>query len=263
MKRILYTFAIGLLIVSCQKEIDVDLNEADPKVVIEANYTAEDSTVRVRVTQTTNYFDLAPAPEINNAVVTITDANGAVSNVNSIGNGSYELTNYVPAFNTTYSMSVSYNGVEYVAQCEMNPPVPLEDMTFDFYPGFFGSPEGYASNIRFFDPADTVNFYLIVLSKNGSVSDSVPNLILQDDQLTDGNLVERPLFVNPLYETGDVIGMELRSVDSRMFYYYSELQTIAGAQTSAAPANPEGNWSNDALGYFNAYSNSRKIGVVP
>ena len=121
-------------------------------------------------------------------------------------------------------MKVSYDGVEYAADCDLKSPVQLEDMTFDFYPSFFGLKEGYASNLRFYDPADTVNFYIVVLGKNGVISDSVQNLILQDDKLTDGNLVERPLFVAPLYDQGDVIDMELRSVDSRIFYYYSEIQ---------------------------------------
>lgn len=261
MKNVFYLIAFGLIIISCQKEIDVDLNEADPKIVIEANYTAEDSTVRVQITKSTNYFSLTAAPTIDNAIVTITDVNGVESTITSIGAGGYELISYAPIFNTTYTMKVVIDGVEYIAQCDMKSPVQLEDMTFDFYPGFFGSSEGYASNLRFYDPADTTNFYIVVLGKNGVISDSLQNFILQDDQLTDGNLVERPLFVNPLYNAGDVIDMELRSLDSRMFYYYAEIQSIGGA--SAAPANPENNWSNNILGYFNAYSNSRKQGIVP
>jgi len=263
MKNILYIVGLVLLVFSCQKEIDVNLNEADPKLVIEANYTAEDSTVRVSLTLSTNYFELNAAPTIDNAVVTITDHLGNVSTVSSIGNGAFELTNYIPIYNTTYTMSVSYDGVTYVADCDMKSPVALENITFDYYPGFFGSEPGYASNLRFYDPADTVNYYIAILTENGVVHDSVPSFILQDDHLTDGNLVDRPLFVNPLYETGDVIGIELRSIDQDIYYYYSELLTIAGGQSSAAPANPESNWSNKALGYFSAYSNSRKNGTVP
>jgi hypothetical protein len=263
MKNILYILGLGLLVISCQKEIDVDLNSADPKLVIEANYTAEDSTVRVMITLSTNYFELSDAPTIDNAVVTIADHLGNVSSVNSLGNGVFELSNYIPIYNTTYTMNVSYDGVNYVAECDMKSPVALENITFDYYPSFFGSQPGYASNLRYYDPVDTVNHYIAILTRNGVTSDSVPNFILQDDLLTDGNLVERPLFVNPLYETGDVIGIELRSIDQDIYYYYDELLTIAGGQSSAAPANPESNWSNKALGYFSAYSNSRKNGTVP
>ena len=52
MKNIFYFFAIIALLASCQKVIDIDLNEANPTPVIEGNYTAEDSTVRVKLSFT-------------------------------------------------------------------------------------------------------------------------------------------------------------------------------------------------------------------
>ena len=38
MKKILFAFSLLAVVYSCQKEIDVDLNEANPQLIIEANY---------------------------------------------------------------------------------------------------------------------------------------------------------------------------------------------------------------------------------
>ena len=86
--------------------------------------------------------------------------------------------------------------------------------------------------------------------------------MLLDDRFTDGNPISRPLFLDPLFQLSDTIGMELRSIDEVVYDYYTELLTIAGSQASAAPANPESNWNNDALGYFSAYSNSTQEVIV-
>ncbi len=93
MKKIFQILLIFAALISCQKEIDVDLNDADPKVVIEANYIGTDSLVRVRVTQTSSYFDSNPSPVIDNAEVSIIDQSGTPMDIPSTGNGYYELAN--------------------------------------------------------------------------------------------------------------------------------------------------------------------------
>lgn len=263
MKFSLSLFAIGLFFISCQKEIDVDLNDANPQVVIEAIYTAEDSTVRVHVSKTSSFFDNATPPSVDNATVVITDQFGNSSSVNSIGNGDYLLTNYAPQFNTTYNMTVVVDGTTYQADCKLNQPVALEDITYTLIPGFFGSDSGYVANLRFYDPVGVVNYYAIVLSLNGEEYNELTEIFRQDDLLSDGNFVERPMFGVPFYNMGDTIGMELRSIDEPVYDYLNEIISIAGAgQSAAAPANPTSNWNNKALGYFNAYGNSRKTVVI-
>jgi len=75
MKKLALLFSCTLLVFSCQKVIDVDLNESNPQTVIEGNYTAEDSTVVVRITNTSSYFNSDASQTVNNADVTITDVN--------------------------------------------------------------------------------------------------------------------------------------------------------------------------------------------
>ena len=262
MKNFLYLFAIIIAFSSCTKVIDVDLNETDPKFVAEANYTAEDSTVRVQLTLTSSYFDSNASPTLDNLVVIITDHLGSSQTVPFMGNGYYELSNYIPIFGTNYTLTVQYNGVTYTANSVMNPPIPLEEITYDYFPAFFGLDPGYLINLRFNDPPSIPNQYIIALSINHVPDTKLTSLFLQDDDYSDGNLVERPLFANEFFQENDTVEIEMRSVDKPVYDYFSEILSIAGGQSSAAPANPKTNWDNKALGYFSAYSSSRREVII-
>lgn len=263
MKKLLYIFGLIALATSCQKVIDVDLNDSNQNIVLEANYTGEDSTVRVRVTLTSSYFDSEPSPEINAAAVTITDGNGVTTVVPSVGNGNYELTNYVPSYGSDYTITVSYDGQTYMATCNMPVPVSLEPITYLYFDGFFGGNGGYAPFLNYYDPAGVENFYQIVVSRNGMTYDRIDEIQTQDDALTDGNYIERPLFTGEgLSQIGDTISFEFRSVDKVIYDYTAQAADISGGSNSAAPGNPITNWDNGALGYFNAYGVDRDTVVI-
>lgn len=263
MKNLIILLVLSSMIASCRKVIDVDLNSSNPVTVIEANYTAEDSTVRVRISKTSNYFGENP-PTIDGAAVNITDENGVSQTVVGLGNGEYELTNYVPIFNSDYTLSAIVNGITYTAVSTLPSPTQLLDIEYEYFPGFFGNDPGYACFLSYNDPSDTTNFFFALLSKNGEQFDKVNDFTLSDDRLTDGNTISRPIFADSLFQIGDTVGMELRAVDGNVFDYYAQLRSIAdgnGGQL-AAPGNPIFFWTNDALGYFNAYSNSRKSVII-
>lgn len=263
MKKIIYFSLAIIALASCQKDIEIDLNDASPNIVIEANYTAEDSTVSVHVTQTSNYFSTDPSLELDNAVITITDQNGIGQNVVSTGNGYYLLENYAPQFNTTYTLNVIHAGSSYSANCFMASSVQLDEITFDWNPGIFGSDPGFMVYLNLMDPADTVNFYSAIITVNGDEYSGLGEGFIQDDLLTDGNYLSRPLFGGPQLDSTDVVGMELRSIDESMYNYINEIVSIIGGSDSAAPGNPTTNWDNNALGYFSAYSSTRKEVVLP
>ncbi len=253
MKKLAYILGLIVLASSCQKVIDVDLNESNQNIILEGIYTGEDSTVRVKISLTSSYFNSDPSATIDNAVVMIADANGVISMIPSVGNGMYALSNYIPNYGTTYTLSVNFDGQLYKAQCAMPTPVQLAPITYEYFDGFFGSDGGYAPFINFTDPAGQTDFYQIVLGTNGVIYNNLDEIITQDDSFTDGNFITRPLFAGDFNQLGDTVYMELRTVDRAVFDYTNELQSIAGGSNSAAPGNPTTNWDNGALGYFNAY----------
>ncbi|MDG1147716.1 MAG: DUF4249 family protein [Crocinitomicaceae bacterium] len=261
MRNIIYLFVVTSVLISCQKVIDINLNESNPTPVFEGIYSAEDSTVNVKLSLTSNYFNSETSSSINNALVSITDNTGLTSIIPSIGDGMYKLQNYIPSFNTTYTLSVNYNDVVYSIQSDLTDPVPLDAITYEYTPGIFGPNSGYMVFLNFNDPIAIANYYQVVLSLNGEELNTLADMFILDDSLLDGNFVSTPLFREELFQVGDTIGMELRSIDKDVYHYFYELYSTLGGD-SAAPANPSSNWDNNALGYFSAYGNSRKDIVI-
>ncbi len=253
---------LGIIVLaSCTKVIDVDLNEANPVTVIEANYTAEDSTVRVVVTETSNFFSNEDEPTIDDAIVTITDQSGNSQQVPFVANGEYVLNNYIPQFETTYTMTVLANGVTYTASCKLNDLIPQNGIIYEYIePGAFSGDGGYLVAVSYQDPAAEGDFTSAYLTKNDTLYKELDDITLNNDEFTNGNLVLRPVFVD-LFDVGDTIEIELRTIDKKIYDYYNELISLIDPN-SAAPANPTYQWENRALGYFSAYPSSRQTTVI-
>lgn len=257
MKYLIF-ITLTLSLFACQKVIDVDLNDSDPQYVIVANYNASDSTVHVKTSKTSNFFSAENPSNIDNASITIYDANGIGTIIPSIGNGEYQLSNYVPNFLTTYSMVVSIDGQQFESSCYLSASVPQEDPYYEYFAqGFFGESGGNLVFFTFFDPVGLGNNYKVVVTVNDTTYNQVDEITLGDDQLTDGNLTARPALFR-YFQPGDTINIELQMISKSILDYYTELQTIAGGQNGAAPANPEYYWTNKGLGYFSAYSSTKK-----
>ena len=76
-----------------------------------------------------------------------------------------------------------------------------------------------------------------------------------------GNNITIPLFTQ-FFELGDTVDIRFASIDANVYDYFNTLNEVAnGSANSAAPANPNTNWSNHALGYFAAI-NADEVRVV-
>lgn len=257
MKKLLFVLLGIAAISSCQKVIDVDLNDSDPILVIEAVYTTEDSTVRVQVTKTSNYFDNSNAPSIDNALITIIDQSGSVQTIPSVGNGKYELTNYAPTFDSNYTIAVTHDGVVYTSTTVLHSVIPQLPIFYVYeQSGFFGGPGGYLAFLNYNDPVAEGDHIYAKYWRNDTLVDDFQT----DDALTNGNLVQIPLFAT-FFDIGDTVDVEMRTIDEKVYDYFEELDG-ASDPSSAAPANPTYQWTNNALGYFTAYGVSRQEVVI-
>jgi hypothetical protein len=108
--------------------------------------------------------------------------------------------------------------------------------------------------VYFFDHPGIDDFCRIRIVKNDSL---VPDYFLYDDKFSDGSYVEYEYFYGSFGE-GDTIKVEILSMDEPVYNYFLTLANVVaiqdGSQTQLTPANPNTNWSNDALGYFGAFS---------
>lgn len=251
MKRLIALGSLVLIFTSCQKVIDVNLNEADPQVVIESNYYASGDSVVARLSYTSNYFSNELSEKIENASVTITDPQGVSTILNYSGDGKYDLFNYSPQFNGAYSLEVQLDGNTYTASSFLNDVTPIDSLTYKYIAQSLFGDSSYEVSLNLTDTDSERNYWRAVRSSSDSLNSFEDEIFLFDDMFVEGNVFKIPFFADR-YDVGDTIYVELRSLDKVTYDYYVELIAVLGGN-SAAPTNPTTNWNNKALGYFAAW----------
>lgn len=265
MIKILFPIATILLMASCQKVIDVDLNSATPRIVIEAALQENTVGFTVHITQTGNYFGTDQPKTINTATVTLKKGTDNPITLANEGNGIYTAASYVAEKGKSYLLTVIVDGTTYEATSYLPVPVPLDELVVQVsdQPSF-GSPQADSFQVfcHFQEPLAEANFYRIKTIVNDIPSNKGENLLVLEDRLTNGNYIRIPVFTET-YKLNDKVEVELVSMDAKMYDYFNSLSgLVSNGNSSAAPTNPNTNWSGGALGYFGAFSSSKKTVIV-
>lgn len=268
MKKIFFFALIPMLLFgmqSCQDVIDIDLNDADPKYVIEGAIVEGVDSITVRVTQTASFFDAAPPQGISNAIVVVTMPSGQEVMLTSIGNGYYRTTGQVITMEAFYSLRVNVEEQEFTATTYMPAHVPLDSLEIVYSEGLFGGEGTYNVFINFNDPAGILNYYKMNVTLNDTLLNGANEIMITDDALVDGNAIYMPIFIRD-FDLGDSVAIELQSIDKATYKFYQTMSAVAsagaGSPFSATPANPESNIKGGALGIFGAYTSSKKNIIV-
>ncbi len=257
---LLVSFAIAFQ--SCQNVISVDLNKANPQIVIEGKVTDQPGPYTVTISKTGNYFDpVLEFPPVSGAAAIISDKEGNTDTLRETAAGTYITSALRGITGRTYSLTVisegkTYNGVSFL---------PRKVFIDSLSATSFHAPGGnkvYEINITFTDPPETKNYYRVVLHINSLPPDSVADgrYYLYTDKLFNGNTITQEIrFRNDvnIIHPGDTLTVDLLSIDEATYNYFNTLKDIVGENDrniSASPANPNTNLSNGSLGYFSAYA---------
>ncbi|WP_224996207.1 DUF4249 domain-containing protein [Cesiribacter sp. SM1] len=253
-KHLPLTILLGILLLAgCEKVIEVDLNSASPKYVIEAVVTDGQGPQQVRITQTKNFDENNDFEGVGTAQVTIADDAGNSSLLSYTGGGLYETTALAGVPGRTYYLTVNAGEETFTATSAMPEPVALDSLYIEEFTTF-GDPVKIPY-ISYNDPPVIRNYYRYLLYVNNVRAKSI---YINTDDRNNGSPVERPL---PYFEggdedrlkAGDIITVEMQSIEQAVYdYFFSLDQTIE--QDAATPANPVSNITGGALGYFSAHS---------
>jgi hypothetical protein len=122
--------------------------------------------------------------------------------------------------------------------------------------------EGYYVNVYLFDPPGIENYYRIKYWRNGVLQNTIDDFVVFNDRYVDGNSIEVSLYNQP-FNLNDTIAVQLISLDEGAYEYFKTFRELVNNNPgSAAPANPNTNFSNGALGYFSAWSSDTKSGII-
>jgi hypothetical protein len=267
MKNILFALAaiiVSALLNCCTKVIDINLNDAASKIVIEAELVSGTQDFTVKISKTSDFFNPGQPLTVSDAVVFLKKGAEASLNLTNEGNGIYALKNFTATQNTSYFLSVTADGKTYEATDFLPKNVPLDSLTVSSLENNPFNPSGADSFqifVNYQDPLADLNFYRIKSTVNGIPRSEGVKLLVIEDRYSVGAYFRLPIFTDS-YELNDKVDVELVSMSHAMFDYFTTLALLVDGSGSPAPTNPSSNWSGGALGYFGAFSVSKRSILV-
>jgi hypothetical protein len=269
MKTLLPILAFSLLLISCEKEIDVNLSEGDKKMVVEG--VIETGTQPyVTLTKSIGFFDkidLGAVQYVKGAIVTVEDLTSGKAvtlreyNIDTtIGNQTFSFNLYGPDFNDPnamafvgqvehlYRLRIVSEGNTHEAYTRIPANPGLDSLWIEPVPG---REDSFASVKAWYTDPDTMgNCVRLETRANRYVKDGNPELFftsfnsVYDDNIINGTRIpltidlgfdrtrtlERTDFETIGYvRPGDTITIKWASIDRNIFNFY---QTLSFAQGS-------------------------------
>lgn len=261
MKKYIYSMLVGVLVLtSCQKEINMDFHTIDPLFVIEGRVTNE--VAEVIITQTKDVTDTTKWEGWNEAIVTITDADGHIEELEYWFDGWFHsLTGFVGQPGATYSLKVEIGDEVFTSTSTMNAAASLDQFYFRWLEVM--NEKVVFCSLVMTDIADEENYYCYRVYRNGQSyrwgvfhdrgndgQEITTDIYCMTQKKADENKEED--WDDILYE-GDQISVELQTIDRRTYDYLYSL-----ALSESTHYNPIDNFSGGCLGYFAAYSTVRE-----
>ena len=257
MKRYIYLFIL-LFAYSCEDVVDVNLNNAPPKLVIDAsinwfkNTPGNEQTITLSLTAP--YFE-PNVPPATGAEVTVIDSNNTIFNFIENGNtGIYKTESFIPVIGESYRLVINYQGQTYSALETLKSVASIEYVEQNDEGGFSG--EETELKAFYQDPVDEENYYFFEF-----ISDipEIPSLEVYSDEFTNGNLIFG-FYTEEDLESDDVVIIRNYGVSEQfynfMFILLQQNGEDGGGPFETQPASVRGNCINETnpdnfpLGYF-------------
>jgi hypothetical protein len=257
-----YSLLIGsLLLYACTKVINVNLNDAAPQIVVEGIITNTPGPYQVQLTKTVNFSDPNTFPPVSGAVVKITDNIANVTDILTETNPGIYTTHTIQGLpGHSYQLSIVSAGQTYTASSAMPQPVALDSISFQ-HTSIFNT-LNISAVPNFQDPLGIKNYYSFFQYVNGK---RLKYTAVFDDRLSDGRYINVALRNDSSYiKIGDTISLSMNCIDKSTYDYFYTFSQVAGNNNfqSASPSNPISNVSNNALGYFSAYTTQQKKAIA-
>ncbi|KAF2081967.1 DUF4249 domain-containing protein [Flavobacterium sharifuzzamanii] len=259
-------FFTSLFFTSCEEVVDVDLDTAPPRLVIEASINWEKGTTGneqiIKLTTTTGYFENS-IPTVSGAIVYIKDSHNEQFNFIEIKKtGQYSCINFKPVVGEQYTLTVISRGSRYIANETLKSVAPITRIEQKNDGGFTGKDIEIKS--YFTDPGDEENYYLFKYVYSSKVTS---NYYVSEDKFYQGNEIYSVTDDEDL-KAGDEILVTHYGISKQYYNYMNILVSIAGTNVGgpfqSPPATVKGNIvnvtnkDNYPLGYFSLSETSTK-----
>ena len=252
-KKILYILILSsFALSSCEKVIDIDLNDADPRVVVEGQLTSKAGFNLVSLSKTSSFYSNEEVEMISGAIVEVSDESGNKFELKELQPGLYNNELFKVISNQKYKLHVDTGDDVFEAYSTTSSLVKIDSIRIEineFGPKNKGSDElHYNITTYFLDKLNEVNFYRLRLIVN---NEYISGFYAIDDRFFDGKTIPYN-FGGIVLEEGDEVIVELLGIDEANFNYFYTLQRLQGNGQDITPGNPPTNIIGDAIGIFGA-----------
>jgi len=257
MSKKILSLLVLISLVSCEDVVDVNLDTAAPRLVIDANILWQKGTSGneqvIKLSTTSDYFSNV-IPPVLGATVFVTNSSATVFNFIDVqNNGQYVCTNFIPVINETYTLTVQVNGITYIATDKLLATPSIENVQQTTVQGVIGD----IIQVKFFfqDNGSEDNDYLVTVQKEPEV---IPELGVIEDRFFQGNQMFG-FYSDEELEVGNNLQFKLQGITRRYYNYMSKLINITssgGNPFATPPATLRGNIINQnndndyPFGYF-------------
>lgn len=257
-----YLILFSAMLSACEKVIDVNLNASDARTVIEASISDQPGPYYVRISKSVNFSEANIFPAVSGAAVQLADDAGNSEILTETSPGVYvSSAQFQGVGGRTYTLDINSDGTNYHAVSYLPLVVNIDTLVTETT---FSGDLSIVAEFR--DPADRDNYYRFAQIHNGKPSKKI---FVQDDKFRNGLYIKQNLYPfnwedSTKLDVGDSVTITMQSIDKGAYEYLRTLDLIAdgGGNGQATPANPISNISNNALGYFSAFSVcSRSINI--
>lgn len=246
---------------SCEKVINIDLKNSNPKLVVEGIISDESGllTHRVLLSKSQSFSSDGRNNPVIGATVVIEDVtSNIIDTLLETKPGEYLTQKILGIEGHTYNLRAIVDGVAYTASSTMPVAVTIDSSYIQEFPVFGQS---FKQIIPFFkDPVGMENYYRFAVQVNDSLQNRFE---AWDDLLSDGKINSRPLNIEnqDLLAQGDTVTIIMNTTEKPMYDFFYTLDNASG--NGQTPGNPTSNISGDAIGYFGAITVRKRSLIIP
>jgi hypothetical protein len=259
-KIILFAF-FSIYLYGCEKELIININNSNPKIVIEASITEGNGPFYVKISKSEeiNKNDNKILNGISEII--IGDNFGQIDTLINNNFGVYQTKKIKGIIGRTYFINVKINNTVYTAVNKIPIKTDFENIILDSL--VFNGSIVYTIIPKFTSPILTDNYYRFIQKINDTIDNTY--YLYAGEKGKQNNIPLLSINAPIKIKKNDIVVVEMQCITREEYNYFSLLsqQSNFGINANTAPSNPKNNFSSDVLGFFSCHTSEfKKIEIL-
>jgi hypothetical protein len=252
---LIFTFFV-VAFLGCEKELKINFNNSNPKLVIEAAITEGNGPFYVKVSNSEALNKNENKILNNNAEITIGDNFGQIDTLIYNNLGIYQTNKIKGYIGRTYFITVKINNKVYTAVNKIPIKTDFESIILDSI--LFNGSKIYTVIPKFTSPILTDNYYRFIQKINDTIDNTY--FLFAGDKGKQNTIPLISINSTIKIKKYDIVTVEMQCITKEEYDYFSLLsqQSNFGINANTAPSNPKNNFNGDVLGFFSCHTSELK-----